>query len=415
MMGDALPEIDRGRLWSRLMELANIGATGVPGEVNRQALSDEDAQVAAKVIAWGREAGLLPSLDQAGNLFLTLEGTDPGLPTILGGSHLDSQPTGGRFDGTIGVLAALEAVALLADGVRPAHPVAVVAWCNEEGSRFAPGMSGSAAFAGVLGVEDVRGFRDASGTTLGEALDRFATSLGLEKQPAGFPVAGYVELHIEQGPVLEAAGLIIGAVTGIKGKKTWEVVLRGRKAHAGTQPMAQRQDALASFVRVGGVLHFGVTSAAPEAMFTIGRLEVSPNAPSVIPDEARFRIDLRHADGKILEKLGALVETEILANAAPCVAEITQLVDAPPNAFAPDLRRSILSSATQRGLPAAELLSAAGHDARHMAPLAPSAMVFVPCRNGLSHHPDEWAEPDHVAAGAQVVADVLYHLAHGRN
>jgi len=403
--------IDGSRLWSRLMELAQIGATGVPGEVNRQALCPEDAEACALVIGWAAKAGMEPAFDSAGNLFLTLAGNEPDLAPVLCGSHLDSQPTGGRFDGALGVLAALEAATTLAGLGRRRRSLVVVAWSNEEGSRFAPGMTGSAAFAGARSLDSIRGQTDAQGASLGDALDAFMARFNaIKKRPLGFPIAGYLELHIEQADQLETHGRVIGSVTGIQGKKTWEVNISGSEAHAGTEPMARRKDALQVFARIAVALQESVTSEAPGAMFTIGQLDVKPNAPSVVPSEARFRMDLRHADVATLDHLGGLVEELIDENALPCTADIRRLVDAPPNAFDVDLRRRIFDAAERLGLPAMELLSAAGHDARHIAKVARAGMVFVPCRAGLSHHPDEWTEPEHAAAGAAVLLEVLKSL-----
>lgn len=411
-MESALPLIDGERLWSRLMALAQIGATGHPGEVNRQALTDEDAQACAQVIDWGRAAGLSPAFDPAGNLFLTLPGTATDLPPVLCGSHLDSQPTGGRFDGVLGVLAALEAASAIAGGPRPARSVVVVAWSNEEGGRFAPGMSGSAAFAGQRELASVRDARDANDMTQGAALDRFFSRFAdVPRLPLGFPIAAYLELHIEQATMLESAAAIIGAVTGIQGKMTWEITLTGAEAHAGTEPMARRKDALAAFARVAHTLDTTIAAQAPDAMFTIGRLEVHPNAPSVVPAEARFRVDLRHADAPTLTALGTTLERIVATHAPPCAVSVRKLIDAPPNAFSVELRRAIRAAADAHGFPVQDLLSAAGHDARHIATVTDhAAMIFIPCRNGLSHHPDEWADPAHVAAGAQVLCDLLVSL-----
>lgn len=404
------PLIDSGRLWTRLMELARIGATGVAGEVDRQALSQADAAACLRVIGWGRDAGLIPSLDLAGNLFLTLEGAEPALPPVLCGSHLDSQPTGGRFDGALGVMSALEAAATLATLPRARRSLAVVAWSNEEGSRFAPGMTGSEVFAGVRRLGDIRALKDDAGILLGDALDAFLARIDLPAADPGFIPAAYLELHIEQASLLQNAECTIGAVTGIQGKKTWEIVLTGREAHAGTEPMARRRDALAAFTRVAAALYADVAALAPEAMFTIGRLEVKPNAPSVVPAQVRFRIDLRHGDGQTLTRLGERVEALVARHAAPCAHRISRLVDAPPNEFDPALRQAIMTRAAARGERAIELASAAGHDARHLAPLCRAAMIFVPCRDGLSHHPDEWVEPAHAAAGAQALLDLLHML-----
>jgi N-carbamoyl-L-amino-acid hydrolase len=271
-------------------------------------------------------------------------------------------------------------------------------------------MTGSEVFAGVRRLGDIRALRDAAGISLGDALDAFMAEIGLPAADPGFAPAAYLELHIEQASVLEEEGCVIGAVTGIQGKKTWEVVLTGREAHAGTEPMARRRDALAAFTRVAAALYTEIAAAAPEAMFTIGRLEVRPNAPSVVPAEARFRIDLRHADGGTLNRLGEMVEALVARHAGPCAHGISRLADAPPNDFDPELRRAIMARAAARDVLAMELPSAAGHDARHLAPLARSAMIFIPCRAGLSHHPDEWAEPEHAAAGAQVLLDLLHAL-----
>ena len=229
------PLINADRLWARLMALAEIGATPAGG-VNRQALSDGEIAAWRLVIDWAHDAGLTAETDAAGNLFLTLAGRDRAAPPILLGSHLDSQPTGGKFDGAVGVLAALEAVAsLAAQGKMPACDLIVVAWMNEEGSRFAPGMMGSEIFVGERGIEAIRAVRDANDISVGEALDRLHAAFpGLPRKPLGFPAAAYLELHIEQGPLLEAAGRVIGIVTGIQGKKTFQVAIEGTEGHAGT-------------------------------------------------------------------------------------------------------------------------------------------------------------------------------------
>ncbi|WP_258095375.1 M20 family metallo-hydrolase [Salipiger pentaromativorans] len=406
-----LPRIDGPRLWARLMEMAEIGAR-TDGGVDRQALSAEDRAAMARLIGWGEAIGLVPGFDTAGNLFLTLPGAAEGAPVLIG-SHLDSQPTGGKFDGAFGVLAAFEALESLHDaGIVPPRPITLVAWMNEEGGRFAPGMMGSEVFAGGRSLAQIRAATDSEGVSVGAALDLLAEHFPqIPRIAPGFPLHAYIEPHIEQADLLEREGLVIGAVTGIQGKKTYEVTLSGREAHAGTEPMARRADAVQAFARVALAMQNAALAAGPEIRFTIGRVEVLPNAPSVVPATVRFRIDLRHPENAVLDRTGTALETAAKAGAAPCTVEITRMVDAPANGFSPALRRAILDSAATRGLPATELLSAAGHDARHIAPLAPSAMIFIPCRGGLSHHPDEWAEPDHVAAGAQVLLDTCLHAA----
>lgn len=404
--------INADRLWTRLMALAEIGATPAGG-VNRQALSDGEIAAWRRVIGWAREAGLTPSTDAAGNLFLTLAGRDGAASPVLLGSHLDSQPTGGKFDGAAGVMAALEAAVSLAEqSDRPARDVIVVAWMNEEGSRFAPGMMGSEAFTGERNMDAIRAARDADGISVGEALDRLHQPFpDVPHRPLGFAAGAYLELHIEQGPLLEAADCAIGVVTGIQGKKTFQVVVEGAEGHAGTLAQQERRDALAAFARMASALHAEIGTVDADIKFTIGRVAVVPNAPSVVPSRVSFSIDLRHPDNAVLDAAGARIAALCQQNAAPCAVTVTPLVDAPSNAFDPRLRASIAEAARAQGHSAMEILSAAGHDARHLAKICPAAMIFIPCRDGASHVEHEWAEPDHVAAGASVLAQVLRELA----
>lgn len=403
----ALPRISADRLWQRLMALGEDGA--LPGGgVNRQALSAEEVLAWRRIIGWGAEAGLKPATDPAGNLFLTLEGSAPHLTPVVAGSHIDSQPTGGLFDGAFGTLAALEAVTAIAEaGLRPERSIVVVGWMNEEGSRFAPGMMGSELFAGLRPLDAVLAVRDADGISVGEALIALHHAFpDVERRPLGFPVHAYIEPHIEQADKLEAEGAVIGVVTGIQGKKTFEITLSGREAHAGTEPMARRQDAMKAFAKIATRMH---ATMAGDALvkFTIGRVVVEPNAPSVVPARVTFRIDLRHPDNATLNAFAARIEEIAKAGAGACAIDIRRLVDAPSNGFDPGLQEAIRTSADRHGLARLDLLSAAGHDARQMAPLTRAAMIFIPCRGGVSHHPDEWAEPAHVAAGATVLLDLL--------
>jgi N-carbamoyl-L-amino-acid hydrolase len=401
--------IDPDRLWGRLMALAEIGATPAGG-VNRQALSAGEIEAWRLVIGWAEAAGMEASTDPAGNLFLTLPGLDRSLPPLVMGSHIDTQPTGGKFDGAFGVLAALEAAESL--GATPARDVTVVAWMNEEGSRFAPGMMGSEAFAGVRPLAEILAARDAAGTSVAEALGALHAAFPqLPHRSLGFPIGFYLEPHIEQGPVLEQRGAPIGIVTGIQGKKTWEMVVEGAEGHAGTLDMADRRDALAAFARMADAMFREVGAADPIVKFTIGMARVEPNAPSVVPARVAFRIDLRHPDNAALDSFSARLETLAEAHAAPCAVRVTRLVDAPSNGFDAGLRARIAAAAEALGHAAMPILSAAGHDARHMAPLCPGAMIFIPCRDGISHAEHEWAEPEHVAAGAAVLAEVAAGLA----
>lgn len=400
--------IDATRLWDRLMALARIGATP-GGGVDRQALSAEEIASWRTMIDWALQAGLEPSTDAAGNLFIALPGTDRDAPPVLAGSHLDSQPGGGRFDGVYGVVAALEVLTTLAQrGVRPPVDIVCVAWMNEEGSRFAPGMMGSEAFAGVRSLEAVRAVRDAQGVSVADALDALHAAFpALRRRTLGFPVKAYVEAHIEQGPLLEAQEHVIGVVTGIQGKKTFDIVIEGERGHAGTLAMVYRRDALEAFTRIAGALYAEIGGYDEAVKFTIGRLQVEPNAPSVVPERVTLRIDLRHPDNAVLSYLGERIGMLCDTFAAPCEATVTPLVDAPSNGFDPALQQAIAKAAESIGELHMPILSAAGHDARHMAPLCPSAMIFIPCREGVSHAEHEWAEPEHVAAGANVLLRVL--------
>ncbi len=404
--------INADRLWARLMALAEIGATPAGG-VNRQALSDGEIAAWHRVIAWAKDARLTASTDAAGNLFLTLAGRDRAALPLLVGSHLDSQPTGGKFDGAAGVMAALEVVISLAEqGEMPARDVIVVAWMNEEGSRFAPGMMGSEAFAGVRDIAAIRATRNAVGASVGEELDRLHAAFpDLPHKPLGFAVAAYIELHIEQGPLLEAAACTIGVVTGIQGKKTFQVVVEGAEGHAGTLPLRDRRDALAAFARMAAALHAEIGAIDADIKFTIGRVSVAPNAPSVVSSRVSFSIDLRHPDNSVLNAVGARIAVLCSQHAPPCMVTVTSLVDAPSNEFDRRLRERIAQAARDQDFPAMAILSAAGHDARHLGKVCPAAMIFIPCRDGASHVEHEWTEPAHVAAGASVLAQVLHELA----
>jgi N-carbamoyl-L-amino-acid hydrolase len=411
-MGSSACLINADRLWARLMALAEIGATPAGG-VNRQALSDGETEAWHLVLGWARDAGMSAATDAAGNLFIALAGRDRAAAPVLLGSHLDSQPTGGKFDGAAGVLAAFEAVASLAErGETPERDLIVVAWMNEEGSRFAPGMMGSEAFVGERSLETIRAVRDAAGISVGEALDRLHAAFpALPRKPLGFPAAAYLELHIEQGPVLEATGHVIGVVTGIQGKKTFKMVVEGSEGHAGTLAQEQRRDALAAFARMANALHAEIGALDPAIKFTIGHVMVEPNAPSVVPARVTFSIDLRHPDNAVLAAASERIAILCREHASPCAVTLLPLVDAPSNIFDARMRELIARAAREQNQPAMPIASAAGHDARHLAKVCPAAMIFIPCRDGASHVEHEWTEPAHLAAGASVLAQVLRELA----
>jgi beta-ureidopropionase / N-carbamoyl-L-amino-acid hydrolase len=312
-----------------------------------------------------------------------------------------------------GVLAALEAVeALVEAGVRPRRPIEIVAWMNEEGSRFAPGMMGSEAFAGLRGLDEVMAVQDADGISVAEALASTRAALPrLPELPLRRPITAYVEAHIEQAPLLEREAKTIGVVAGIQGKRTFRVEVVGQDSHAGTTPLAERKDALLAATAIVQRLHAMCAAQDNQVMFTVGRFVVQPNAPSVIAGKATFSIDLRHPDQATLERLGDAIAVTCEDARGPCSVRIAELVNAASLEFPPAMRDRIRRIAGDLGLPWLNLPSLAGHDARQLHSIAPSGMIFVPCRGGVSHNEAEWAEPSHLAAGACVLAELIAELA----
>jgi N-carbamoyl-L-amino-acid hydrolase len=404
--------VDERRLWQRHEALARFGATP-RGGVNRQALSDEEIAARRQMLEWAAPLGLEPASDAVGNFFLRLPGREGELAPVLSGSHLDTQPTGGKYDGAFGVLAALEAVeAMRAAGFAPRRPIDIVAWMNEEGSRFAPGMMGSEAFAGLRSLDEIAAVADAARISVASELSRVAAAFpDLPRRALGFPAAAFIEAHIEQGPELEAAGLPIGIVTGIQGKKTFRVRITGEEAHAGTMPRRSRRDALRAASAIIDALHRAIVDEDDVVRFTVGRLVVTPNAPSVVPGAATFSIDLRHPDRDALERFGALIGPICEANAAPCQVQVEPLVDAAPLVFPGEMQARIRDAAERLRLPHMDLPSAAGHDARNLHYVCPTGMIFVPCAKGISHNEAEAAAPGDLAAGTRVLAAVLAELA----
>ncbi len=401
------------RLWQRHADMAKLGATP-RGGVNRQALSPEDAAARNQLAAWARARGFAISTDAIGNLFVRREGSDPAARPVLSGSHMDSQPTGGRFDGMYGVLAAFEALEALEDaGVRTRRPVVAVAWTNEEGSRFQPGAMGSAVFAGHYGLDDMLAARDWKGVKLADAL---AETLGAAPAPMragkpGFALDYYVEAHIEQGPRLENAGTTIGVVTGIQGSRRYIVETDGEEAHAGTTPRAARKDAFAAATRIAAAMYEATTDADDTLRFTIGRVEVHPGSPNTVPGKATFTIDMRHPQDAVLEAHEKILRDIVASRAAPCSAKIERVTAVAPTDFDPRIIDLVRDTAGGLGLSHMDMPSGAGHDAMHIAKLCPAGMIFVPCERGISHNEIENATPADLAAGTRVLVEVLAELA----
>lgn len=419
---NAVAAVSEARQWDRLMELARLGAiTGADGSpgVNRPCLSPLDRQARRLLIGWGAAVGLTPSVDALGNLFLRHEGTEPGLAPVLTGSHMDSQPAGGRFDGIWGVVAALEAVQALREaGVRTRRPIEVVAWTNEEGGRFAPGCMGSMAYAGYRPAETWDAVTDGDGIRFGDALreqlaqeaDLPQRGLGIVDGPA--PHA-YVEAHIEQGPILEQEGIEIGVVTGIQGSRWFLVELTGESAHAGTAPVSLRRDAVQDMIRAVTALNALMEDPTDVLRFTVARIEVAPNSSNSVAETVRFTIDFRHPDKAVLTERGDAIEAVIKAAVKNCDVKVTERFHALPVQFDPLVTAAVARAAESQGLSAKRMPSGAFHDAQFMVPLCPTGMIFVPSRRGISHNPAEYSSPTHLAQGARVLAQVLCELANG--
>jgi len=413
---NAVAAVSEARQWDRLMRMAELGA--IPGEgVNRAALTDLDHQARRLLIGWGTAIGLSPSVDALGNLFLRHEGTQPGLAPVLTGSHMDSQPHGGRFDGIWGVIAALEAVQALREaGVATRRPIEIVAWTNEEGGRFAPGCMGSMAYAGHSPPDTWDEVADNEGLTFGAERRRLlAAEADIPRRPLGVVEGAaphaYVECHIEQGPLLEAGGLDIGVVEGIQGSRWFLVEISGKSDHAGTTPLRLRRDAVQDMLRAITALNALMHDPEDVLRFTVARIEVSPNTSNSVAERARFTIDLRHPDAAVLTARGDAIEATVKAALATCAASVTERFSALPSRFDPLVTAAVERAATAQGLKALRMSSGAFHDAQFMVKLCPSGMIFVPCRGGVSHHPSEYSSPAQLAAGARVLAATLVELA----
>ncbi len=406
MQTDTL-RINGSRLWDAIMELAQIGATQ-KGGVKRLALSDLDKQGRDLVVGWAKQAGLTVTVDKIGNVFMRREGSNPALPPIVSGSHIDTQPTGGKFDGNYGVLAALEVVRTLNDhNIQTEAPIEVAFWTNEEGSRFVPVMMGSGVFCGAFTLEHAYAAKDTEGKSVKDELTRIGY-LG-EQEPGDHPIGAYFEAHIEQGPVLEDADKVIGVVPAVMGLSWYDCVVTGMEAHAGPTPMHLRKDALQVATKImQEVVNIG-NRYPPYGRGTVGMVQVFPNSRNVIPGEVKFSIDLRNINDELLNKM----HEEILAFADKVSQETglkihTERVSYyPPCPFHPDCVEAVRSATAKLGYTNMDVVSGAGHDAIYAARLAPAGMIFVPCKDGISHNEIEDARADHLEAGCNVLLHAM--------
>lgn len=397
------------RLWQSLMAMAKIGATP-RGGVKRIALTPEDKAGRDQFIAWCRALGLAITIDRMGNIFARREGADPTLPPVMSGSHLDTQPSGGRFDGCYGVMAALEVCRTLDDaGIITRHPIEIAVWTNEEGTRFTPVMEGSGVFAGKFSVEHAREQKDVNGVTMGEALDAIGYA---GAAPCGKPVAAYFEAHIEQGPVLENANEVIGVVTGGLGQRWFDITVTGMEAHAGPTPMHLRRDALQGAAQIVAAIDT-IGRAHPDTRATVGHMRVEPNSRNVIPGTVHFSVDLRAPTDVQLSAMEKKVRD---AATRECAARkldyaMVQTVYFPPTQFADACQNAVRAAAQRCGYPHRDIVSGAGHDAIYMAAVCPAGMIFVPCKDGISHNEIEDAKPEHITAGCNVLLQAVMEMA----
>jgi N-carbamoyl-L-amino-acid hydrolase len=403
--------INGERLWDSLMELAKIGATP-KGGVKRLTLTDLDKQGRDLVVGWARDAGLSITVDQIGNVFMRRDGIDNTLPPIMTGSHIDTQPTGGKFDGNYGVLAGLEVVRTLNDkGVKTRAPIEVAFWTNEEGSRFVPVMMGSGVFCGAFTLEHAYAAKDVEGKTVRDELARIGY-MG-DEVPGQHPIGAYFETHIEQGPVLEDADKVIGVVPAVMGLSWYDCTVTGMEAHAGPTPMHLRKDAMQVSTRIIQEVVAIANRYPPYGRGTVGMMQVFPNSRNVIPGQVKFSVDLRNVNDELLNKM----HEEILAFVDKTSADsgldikIERVSYYPPCPFHPDCVGAVRGATEALGYSTMDVVSGAGHDAIYAARVAPAGMIFVPCKDGISHNEIEDAKPGHLEAGCNVLLHAMLKMA----
>jgi N-carbamoyl-L-amino-acid hydrolase len=399
--------IDGVRLWDSLMDMARIGATR-KGGVRRLTLTEVDRTGRNHFTTMCKAAGLTVRVDAIGNMFARREGRDPARAPVLFGSHLDSQPSGGKFDGALGVIAGLEVMRTLNDlAIVTEAPLELVNWTDEEGSRFGHSLMGSGVWAGVYALDRVRALTDLDGITVGAALDSIEYA---GPAPAeAFPADAYFELHIEQGPILEAENKLIGIVTGAQAQVWYDAVAIGLDSHAGTTPPSARRDALLAAARVIELVDRTMREHGEAGRGTVGQLVVLPNSRNVIPGEVRFSIEFRHPDTDEVRRIADAFMPKAVAAAATCgvTLKLEELFRYDAQPFDPACVDLVRQAATRLGLPAREIVSGAGHDAVYVARHVPTAMIFTPCKDGLSHNEAESIEPAEAEAGCQVLFEAV--------
>ncbi|MFG6178595.1 Zn-dependent hydrolase [Halomonas sp. THAF12] len=399
------------RLWDSLMEMGEIGGTE-KGGCCRLALTDLDKQGRDLFVRWCEEAGCTITVDRMGNIFARRAGQDDSLPPVVMGSHLDTQPTGGKFDGVYGVLAGLEVIRTLNDhGIETRAPIEASVWTNEEGSRFPPAMVSSGVFAGAFDLEYGLSRADLDGKTMGEELARIGYAGSAEV--GGRPFKAFFEAHIEQGPILEAEGKRIGVVTDAQGQRWYEITLTGQESHAGPTPMPTRRDALVGAARIVDLVNRIGMEHQPNACATVGLMQVFPNSRNVIPGQVFFTVDFRHPDAEVLARMDQALQegARRIVEDQRLEMDFEQIWYSPPAPFDRDCVASVRQATESLGLSHREMVSGAGHDACYISRVAPTSMIFVPCEDGISHNEAERAAPADLAAGCDVLLKAVLERA----
>jgi beta-ureidopropionase / N-carbamoyl-L-amino-acid hydrolase len=399
--------IDGKRLWDLLMSMANIGATP-KGGVRRLTLTQVDQRGRDRFRAECEAAGLVVRIDEMGNMFARRPGRDSRRPPVLMGSHLDSQPSGGKFDGALGVLGGLEVIRTLNDfGIITEASIELVNWTDEEGSRFGHSLMGSGVWSGVYTRDKAYALTDTEGVTVQAALEGIGYRGASPATP--FPADAYFELHIEQGPVLERAGTQIGIVTGAQAQVWYDAVATGQDSHAGTTPPSARKDALVCAARIIDLVDRMMRARGEHGRGTVGQLLVSPNSRNVIPGEVRFSVEFRHPGDAELDRLDAefLRDAGFIARDCGVKLDLTTLFKISAQPFDPDCIQLVREAVVKLGYTGREIVSGAGHDAVYVARHVPAAMIFVPCKDGLSHNEAEDIKPEEAEAGCQVLFEAV--------
>ncbi len=403
--------VDGQRLWDSIMAMAQVGP-GEKGGSCRLALTDEDRQGRDLFIKWCEAENLELTIDDMGNIFARRAGMDNELPPVCAGSHLDTQPHGGKFDGVYGVLAALEVVRTLnRNNIATRSPVEIVMWTNEEGSRFAPAMVASGVFAGLFDKEYAWSREDSNGRTIKQELERIGY-MGPE-ECGNHPMAALFEAHIEQGPILERDGDQVGVVTGGQGQRWFDITLYGQDAHAGPTPMVGRRDALVGAAVLIQAVQSIALEHAPEAVGTVGEISVLPNSRNTIAGEVTLTVDFRNPDDDVLKQMAASLESRIEEIAGEHDLEIKseEIWYKPPVRFDSGCIEAVSKAVEMLGYNHQKIPSGAGHDACQVCQSVPTSMIFVPCAGGLSHNEEESATPEDLEAGCNVLLHAVMDMA----